>query len=241
MHRAPKTPPECPGEEPAGSTEDSLAPTDLLPGDVLLFRPHKPNIIQRKIAKATNSPYSHAAIYLGNGCVADSDWPSGVAKRSLESRMQAAQCVAVMRSQYGFSENRPADLNKFVDATIESGKFYDLLNVVNFEKNRDEYFDNQLKFIEENYEKATLTEEFSRQSFFCSAFVVACYSVVGIIGETAQAAYHPQSFSPGCLGEDPTFGWLLGHLLPKNGSVPGDDPLLTKATRWRDMQGCQWW
>jgi hypothetical protein len=104
-----------------------------------------------------------------------------------------------------------------------------------------DHFDNQLDFIRKNYGKVTSHDEFAEQSFFCSAFVVACYTVVGIIGDSAQVAYQPDNFSPGQLHQDPTFGWLLGFLVPEGGSVPEDDPVLTQATCWRDLMSEWWW
>ncbi|MCI4680593.1 hypothetical protein K9U39_18025 [Rhodoblastus acidophilus] len=45
---------------------------DLLPGDVLLYRPAGPNAVQRRISATTSSPYTHAAIHLGGGEIAES-------------------------------------------------------------------------------------------------------------------------------------------------------------------------
>ena len=48
---------------------DSLpAPTvvafsDLLPGDILLYRPVHPDAVQREASEVTQSPYTHAGIY----------------------------------------------------------------------------------------------------------------------------------------------------------------------------------
>jgi hypothetical protein len=53
------------------------------------------------------------------------------------------------------------------------------------------------------------------------------------MGETAQVAYQPDFFAPGHLLDDPSFGWLLGCLIPEGGSLPSDDPLLANATLMR--------
>jgi hypothetical protein len=218
-----------------------LQPSDLLPGDVLLYRPRSPNVIQQKISSATGSPYTHAAIYLGDGLIAESGVPFGVTKTALTVSMQGNQCIAVLRSQLGFGGDRPRKLNEFVAAVLEHRKFYNLIAVASFSKRSAEYFANQLEFIRKNYGEVTSHEDFAKQSFFCSAFVVACYAVVGIIGETAQVAYQPSNFSPGHLVEDPTFGWLLGFLVPEGGAFPSDDPLLTQGTMWCDCQDARWW
>jgi hypothetical protein len=214
---------------------------DLLPGDVLLYRAGRPKAHQRKIAEATGSPYTHAAIFLGDGMVAESNIPRGVGRRSVEESIKGSCCVAVLRSQFGFGCDRPRRLNEFVDAVLEQNRFYDLIAVANYNKESKEYFDNHLDIVRRNYGKVNSTEEFARQSFFCSAFVVACYSVVGVIDPTAQVAYLPSAFSPGGLYQDPTFGWLLGYLVPEGGSVPNDDPVLTQATLWNNIPGCRWW
>lgn len=218
-----------------------LAPSDLLPGDVLLYRPRNPNMIQRKISSATGSLFTHAAIYIGDGFVAEAGVLMGVTKSALADSIQGNQYIAVFRTQLGFGGDRPHALNEFVSAVLQKGRLYDFITVAIFKKRSGEYFDNQLEFIRENYGKATSREEFAEQSFFCSALVVACYAVVGIIGETAQVAYQPTHFSPGHLAKDPTFGWLLGYLLPEGGSLPANEPLLQQATLWRDCQEVRWW
>ncbi len=214
---------------------------DLMPGDVLLYRPHKITIIQQKISEATGTPYTHAAIYLGDGLVAESNFPLGVGERTLTDSIKGCRCVAVLRSQLGFGGDRPQKLRAFVDAVLAHKKLYDFIDVLKFKSQSAAYFTNQLEFIRENYGKVTLHDEFAEQSFFCSAFVVACYAVVGIIGDTAQVAYQPDNFSPGHLHQDPTFGWLLGFLVPEAGSIPEDDPVLTQATCWRDLMNERWW
>jgi hypothetical protein len=232
-----------PGGESAAASDSELIlqPSVLMPGDVLLYRPRNPNILQQSISEATGGPYTHASIYLGDNIIAESRVPLGVIKTALKDSIQGNQCIAVLRSQYGFGGDRSRKLNEFVAAVLERRKFYNLIAVANFKKHSAEYFDNQLEFVRKNYGKVTSHEEFAEQSFFCSAFVVACYAVVGIIGENAQAAYKPNFFSPGHLYQDSTFGWLLGYLLPDGGSIPLHDPPLSQATLWRDLQEARWW
>jgi cell wall-associated NlpC family hydrolase len=40
--------------------------SDLLPGDVLLFRPRERDALQQRVSAAIGSPYTHAAIYLSD-------------------------------------------------------------------------------------------------------------------------------------------------------------------------------
>lgn len=228
---------EC--EEPTIAVDSDLIiqQSDLMPGDVLLYRSRNITSVQRAISKATGSPYTHAAVYLGDGVVADANVPFGVGKRALADSIRDCRCVAILRSQLGFGGDRPRKLRAFVDDVLARNRLYNFNDVLKFKSRSAAYFDNQLNFIRENYGKVTAHDELAEQAFFCSAFVVACYTFVGIIGESAQVAYQPNSFSPGHLHQDPTFGWLLGFLVPEGGSVPEDDPVLTQATCWCDVMG----
>ena len=218
--------------------------SDLRPGDVLLYRPRKTTAVQRKISDTTNSPYTHAAIYIGNGTIAESvAWPCfiGVRKRNLKESLEGTLCVGVLRSQIGFGHDRPNKLVSFVDDVQKNKTLYNLVAVLDFKKRSENYFENQLSFIRDNYGKVTPYKKFAKMSFFCSAFVVACYCVVGIIGNTAQVAYEPEFFSPAGLYRDPTFGWLLGYLVPEGGSIPDKDPLLIEPTQWSNNLNAKWW
>jgi hypothetical protein len=218
-----------------------LQPSDLLTGDVLLYRPRAPNLWQTAISAATDSPYTHAAIYIGGGQIADSMPPWGVRKHDLNELLRGSLCVGVLRTQLVFSPDRADKLRKFVEAVTGKRKFYNAVAAMRLPWGSRKYFGDQLEFVRNNYGKVTPGEGFAKQSFFCSAFVVACYTVVGIIGPTAQVAYQPDYFAPGHLLEDPSFGWLLGYLVPEDRSIPGDDPLLSQATPWRDVPGPHWW
>ena len=198
-----------------------LQASNLLPGDVLLYRPKRPNVVQRKISASTCSPYTHAAIFVGDGQIAESvAWPCliGVRYYPLERSLKGSECVGVIRSQCVFSEDRVLQLKTFVADVVGQNKFYNLIAVARLPNESKKYFADQIEYIRENFGWINSREKFAMQSFFCSAFVVACYSVVGIVGETAQVAYPHQFFAPSDLYKDPTFGWLLGYLVPEGGS-----------------------
>ncbi len=215
-----------------------LSPDDLLPGDVLLYRPKKPNFVQRKIAEATDGPYTHAAIYLGDGQVAESVPPAGVRRRALTETMNEVEHVAVKRSQCGFSDVRPEKLATFVDETIGAGRFYDFVGAARLPDAYEKYRSNEIDILRQSYGAVRTAEEFAKDAFFCSALVVACYSVVGIVGETAQPIFQPKTFSPTRLYEDVTFGWLLGHIVPEGEAAPEPDPA---QALWRDNMEIKWW
>jgi len=218
-----------------------LTSADLLPGDILLYRPLKPHLIQQGITKVTGSPYTHASIYVGGGYVADSNIPLGVKRNMLTASIAGTRCVAVLRSQMGFGDERRDSLRQFVDSVIDETRPYDFMRALNFSATSRAYFDNQLDIIGENFGTVTAAEDYARRSFFCSAFVVACTIAVGIIGPTAQVAYLPEAISPRHLYRDPTFGWLLGYLVPPGGDVPTDDPVLVHTPRWVDCEHLRWW
>ena len=217
---------------------------DIRPGDILLYRPLNENFIQRKISAATNSPYTHAAICIKSGTIAESvAWPYliGVRKKSLKESLKGSLCVGVLRSQFYFSCRRENELASFVNESQKIGALYNLIAVLNFKRNSSRFFEDQLSFIRNNYGKITPKRKFAKMSFFCSAFVVACYCVVGIIHESAQVAYKPKHFCAAELYRDSTFGWLLGYLVPEGGSIPDDDPLLVEATQWSEHLSDKWW
>ena len=217
-------------------TDLIVYPSDLLPGDILLHRSAKRKLHQKLIEKKTGSPYTHAAIFLGGGLVAEADVRHGVHKTDLIKSTEGSRCVAVLRSQMGFSPVRCAKLVNFVDRVIANNKSYNFKSVVNFRKNVDAFLDNQLEILNNSYALSVKTdEEFARASYFCSGLVVACYSVVGIIDGSAQPLFPANIFSPASLHDDGTFGWFLGYLIPEN------DPMLTKVTNWRDVEPDNTW
>jgi hypothetical protein len=218
-----------------------LRPADLRAGDILLYRPKGSGKVSSRISAATGSPYTHASIYVGNGQVAESNFPLGVRLTEVEKSIAGSVCVAVMRNQMGFGTARETRLKGFVDSVVKRGRFYDLQGVTDFEASSADFFARQLDIIREDYGKVASNDDLAKERFFCSAFVVACYAAVGIIGDTAQVAYRPDAFSPGHLHREPAFGRLLGYLVPRGGFVPEGDPLMIHSTRWRDCLEAKWW
>lgn len=214
--------------------------SDLLAGDILLFRSLKPDIIAKRIQKATGSPYTHAAIYLGGGEFAESNLLPGVRLQHLSDGHIGGRIVGVLRSQLGFSDSRAEAVRDFIAQLVSQNAAYDFSGVRRFSGKNKQFFENILEEVAANYGDFKTSEEYLNQSYFCSALVVACYIVAGVIGDTAQAAYPPDVFSPGDLHRDDTFGWLLGFLVDNPADVPADDPLLTR-TLWKDNLDVKWW
>jgi hypothetical protein len=213
--------------------------SDLLPGDILLFRSIDQKKHQQKISAATGSRYTHAAIYLGNHEIAESNYPK-VQIRKLSDADKEKQVIGVLRSQCGFSEKRAADLRTFVKELIERDAGYDWRGALTFEQRRSDFVVNLLNNLAENYGNITTNDQLTEKSYFCSALVVACYIVAGIIDNSAQVAYKPDVFSPGDLHGDPTFGWFLGYITKEEKRIEADDPLLS-IMLWKDIEGERWW
>ncbi|KAB2884132.1 MAG: hypothetical protein F9K34_09705 [Albidovulum sp.] len=219
--------------------ELSLSISNLLPGDVLLFRSLRGDKLAKKIAQATNSPYTHAALYLGDGEIVESN-PPNIQVRQLTKSDCAATQIGVLRSQMTFQNSRVAAVTEFVNRLISTKARYDYQGVVKFKGRNADFHENIISEIQKNYGVSANNDDAARKNYFCSALVVACYTASGIIGVTAEVLYPPNIFSPGDLHRDPTFGWFLGYLYPKNSEVPSDDPLLD-CTLWRDNSEARWW
>lgn len=244
IERLQRSPATCDSATASPSDQSVLSYSDLLPGDVLLHRPKKPGFVQRRIAAVTDSPYTHASIYIGDGKVAEAvakRFLKGVVKSDVATTIEDCLSIGVLRSQYGFTPDRPQQLEEFVERVSTLGLRYNTRAIFTFKRNSKRYFDDQLQHIRDHYGKSDSNESLARRSYFCSAFVVSCYKAVGIIGKNGQAAYPSDVFSPGDLARDPTFGWLLGYLLPKEGSIPTDDPLAQTANLWSDCPELKWW
>jgi hypothetical protein len=215
--------------------------SDLLPGDVLLYRPREPDGLQRRVIAATGSPYTHAAIVIDDNKIAEALIPVGVGRIALDQSLEGSLCVAVLRTQLGFGSERQAKLREFVDVVIAQGVPFHRHAANNFGEESRIFFDNQLDHIRDSFGRYSTPEELAAKSFFCSGFVVACYQAVGLIGNSAQVAFPPEFFSPAKLYQEASFGWLLGYIIPQGGFVPPNDPLIEHATLWRDIEEQPWW
>jgi hypothetical protein len=212
---------------------------DLLAGDILLFRAIAPDDTAQRISHASGSPYTHAAVYLGGGDIIEAGYPM-VEKRQLIETDKRDYIIGVFRSQLGFSEGRVEALQTFADVLIASHTKYDLRGALKQKQTKTQFEEELLGLLTQHYGKVVSKEEFEQRSYFCSALVVACYTVSGVIGDTAQLAYKADAFSPADLHEDPTFGWFLGYITADRNQIPPDDPLMA-ATLWRDLSDARWW
>jgi hypothetical protein len=216
-----------------------LAESDLLAGDILLHRPTKAKLHQKKISQVTNSPYTHASIFLGDGKIVEAV-VSGIRRRDLSDVLEPPFIVGVLRSQCGFGKQRVTLLQNFISNLEKSSSKYDFFGAVKYASTRSKFQNEMLELLSKRFGEFSSDEELAKQRYFCSALVVACYTVVGIIGKSAQIAYPPNIHAPGDLVNDPTFGWVLGFLVSEDVQFLDDDPLLSQ-TMWKDQMSIKWW
>jgi hypothetical protein len=211
----------------------------LLPGDILLFHSYAQKKPAKKISKVTESPYTHAAIYIGHGQLAEAVVPK-IQIRSLTDADLKGQRIGVLRSQLGFADNRARRVRQFVEALVAQDAKYDFRGALSFQGAHKTFYEDILNEISKNYGKSKPATALSKRCYFCSALVVASYIAAEIIDGTAQVAYPPDVISPGDLHRDPAFGWFLGYLIEEGATIPDNDPLQF-LTLWRDNQEVRWW
>ncbi len=203
--------------------------SDLEAGDVILC--HGEDKLAHKIASRTDSQYTHAAICISKSEVAESGVSSGIHKTAAADLISRYSHVAAFRLHDGWSSRRAEIINGFVDTMIASEKKYNLRGVWSFVKRKEAHeFDLRDKltaFFEGRHQpKSHLTD-----TYFCSELVVACFIAAEIISPSASVVYQPDTFSPGDLGRDPTFGTFLGYISnDATCSIPENDEFRHQST-----------
>jgi len=169
---------------------ESLTPTDggrlvrpeeLLAGDILLSA--DPGIASAGIRLLTTSPVSHAAIYVGNGEVAEA-LRGGVRLRSIDRVLKEESVVAAFRHPV-LDEVRAQRMSQF--AREQVGKPYDFVGVVMHAPFALQRRVCELPGVPTLLREACLSTLATLQlihggddRFFCSQFVLESYRVVGL-------------------------------------------------------------
>lgn len=202
----------------------------LSAGDVLLcYKDAKIDPVGKLIIKVTNSKYTHSAIYLGNKEVIESV-TSGIQKISIDEIVSRYDHIAVFR-QPDWNEDRIKALKLFSDKVLSDGTRYNFSGILKFNINKRQHaqsiYDKLTKFFEEN----PPSRQPPMSNYFCSELVVDCFAVTGFLSESAQIFYQPNTYSPGDLGNDPTFGTFAGYLTVMiNYCIPTTDEFYYSAT-----------
>ncbi len=156
--------------------------------------------------------------------------PPRVRKISLEAAIKPDLRTAVFRSQCGFGPSRVNTLNAFIDELIQRRTWYDFRSLIGFKSRVNSHIGDQLDKLARYLNDNGLITKYINRKYFCSALVVACYCVVEIIDDSATPIYTPEMYSPGALGDDPTFGHIVGYLMLSNSQIPSDDPFFNNST-----------
>lgn len=219
-------------------------PSQLQPGDVLLCRGNTEGVslaayVSSEIAAATSSPYTHAALYLGNGQIVDARVLQGIRVRPLTELIARTQYIAAMRQPGAWDAVRVDRLRAFAKKLDELGTKYntnafagyvlepELNRKVRWEDHRQAHQDSVMEQIEAAFARPPPPREEPLRKYFCSELVVAAFVHVGYLGIGADVIYDPGHMAPGDIPRDNTFGFLVGYIAKGTPfDVPSDDPLL---------------
>ncbi|SEM89280.1 hypothetical protein SAMN04488011_101839 [Palleronia pelagia] len=207
-------------------------------GDILIHQPTKPKMHQKKISEASNSAYTHASVYLGDDMVLEAN-PPQVRTRNIKDTLGSEGIIGVLRSQAVFTPDRKKALQEFAGELLGNNAKYDILGALKYTRLRSRHINSLLDILSERADRENNDFNFDKRKYFCSALVVACYCVVGIIDKTAYPLYPPEIHAPGDLLHDPTFGWVLGYIDVHGIGLSKDDPL-RYGTLWSE-QDSKWW
>jgi Permuted papain-like amidase enzyme, YaeF/YiiX, C92 family len=158
-----------------------VRPEELLAGDILLSA--DPGIASAGIRLLTTSPVSHAAIYVGNGEVAEA-LRGGVRLRSIDRVLTEETVVAAFRHPV-LDEERAQRMSQF--AREQVGKPYDFVGVVMHAPFALQRRVCELPGVPTLLREACLSTLATFQlihggddRFFCSQFVLESYRAVGL-------------------------------------------------------------
>lgn len=188
---------------------------DLKAFDILLCygKDSKKDFIGKKIKKITNSDYVHAAIFIGNGYIAESLVKKGVSKNKIQVLLSRYDYIAVLRHPDIWSEDKEITLNNFISKLNNSE--YSISKVLKFEKNKMEHKVSINSKLKAYFDNKYTPQEIEKEKYFCSELVVDCFIKVNFISESAAVLYQSDTYSPGDLSKDGTFGFFYGYLLTK--------------------------
>lgn len=197
--------------------------SDVRPGDVLLCRNIKPNLVSGKISASTNSDYTHAAICVDSTTVAESRPPKGVSITTLNTLTSRYDFLAAFGQPDAWNPDRVKALKLFSDTASKALLNYNLVGVAYFAKNLKEHDQKVFEKLKAFFDDPQSHEHAVKRSYFCSEFVAQAFVVSGFLEPSAAIAYASKTVSPGALGRDPTFGTFVGYLPGRLSTIPVED------------------
>lgn len=105
---------------------------DLVAGDVILCCS---SLVTGKAEAVTDSKYSHAAISLGNGEIAES-CSGGVKITSVQGLLEEYDHLAILRKPYIWSGDRIRKLRAFIDKAIDNEASFNAIGMKKYEERK---------------------------------------------------------------------------------------------------------
>lgn len=217
---------------------------ELKAGDVLLCQcdPAK-DIVAKQIYDATGSEYCHAAIYYGDSLAAESTAKNGLKKGRIEKinvsdLVSRYDHVAVVRQPDAWAgDNRVAALKLFIDKVVENQATYNFNGILKFKSRKEFHEANVQEKLASFFEGNLTPASTDKHQYFCSEFVCDCFIAVGFIQPSAAILYQSDTYSPGDLSKDPTFGTFWGYLTSKHNHKVGERDHFYNATTYDVLFG----
>jgi hypothetical protein len=200
----------------------------LKAGDVLLC--YGEGKIGDKIAKHTGSDYSHAVICYSATEAVESG--GGLVQKVAISDIVADYShVAVFRSPVAWSPQHVTAMNIFLDNVIAAKCKYNIVGVFTFVRRKENHELTLPQQIEAYFAGELKPDSFSKDAYFCSELVADCFAATGFLHPSASVVFKSDTYAPGDLGKDPTFGTFVGYLTLGDASqIPEDDEFIDNPT-----------
>ncbi|VAW59267.1 hypothetical protein MNBD_GAMMA08-478, partial [hydrothermal vent metagenome] len=141
--------------------------------------------------------------------------------------------VAVIRQPDAWAGvDRISALKLFIDKVVDNKAKYNFNGILKF-KDRKEYHEANIyeklnAFFTGNLAPAST----NKHQYFCSEFVCDCFIAVGFIQPSAAVLYQSDTYSPGDLSKDPTFGIFWGYLTNDKGYQVSESDQFYYATTY---------
>jgi hypothetical protein len=190
----------------------------LMPGDVILCVIDDTGRLTEKIRRETESRYTHAAICISPTEVVDVNL-AGIRKITIQKLVSESVYAAVFRNKLIWNEVRIKALNQFLDQAIQSGSGYDFRSFRTFIQRNQDHQLMLLAKIKAFFEHGLSAQPHKKPDYTCSELVAACFIEVGFITLSAASVFQSDTYSPGALGRESYFGFLLGYLKPRADTV----------------------
>ncbi|CAA0098986.1 Uncharacterised protein [BD1-7 clade bacterium] len=193
---------------------------ELVPGDVILCCSA---MTSDKATQATHSKYSHAAIHLSSGDIAESS-SKGVTITSVSDLLEEYDHIAVLRNPYIWGGDRVEKLKSFIKKAIEDKASFNTVGMGKYESRKEKHSITELQRLEQYFDGELPETKSERGAYFCSELVVASFLSIGVIAQSTAVVITPEVFSPGDLGKEATFGGFVGYIRRSDEvEIPQDD------------------